>query len=222
VIARADALIVISQRARSVYENAGVSSDRLKVVANSVAPVALPTNQNVASNGRWLFVGRLSPEKGLVELLRTWPEGELLDVIGDGVDMARAVAVAPNGVTFYGTVDHEQIRRRMPEYVGMVFPSVWFEAGPSQVYVEALAAGLPVLAIEGNGTSDDIRDHGLGALVGRQPGRNQIVAGLDHIRRYRTELSARCVRSHAERFSEAHWVRTIEDVYRHTGRGVRG
>lgn len=218
LVARSDALVVISPRARTVYQDAGVPGDRISVVANFVDPAPrVPP----AATDRWLFVGRLSPEKGLVELLEAWPHPERLDVIGDGPSMAAAVGIAPPGVVFHGTLPHDEVRRRMPGYTGLLFPSVWFEAGPTQVYVEAMAAGVPALAIQGNGTSDDISAHHLGVVVAREPTEHDIAGGLDHIRRHRGELSVRCLASFADRFSEHEWLEEILGVYRRAIRTAR-
>ncbi|MGH3611018.1 MAG: glycosyltransferase family 4 protein [Pseudonocardia sp.] len=212
VVRRADALVVISDRARDVYTAAGVPADRLHVVPNFVDPPPDPVGRP-DSQDRWLFVGRLSAEKGLAELLKVWPRGEYLDVIGDGPDRAGLMATAPAGVRFLGQLPHDEVRTRMPGHLGLVFPSVWFEAGPPQVYIEALAAGLPTLAIDGNGTSDDIVRHGLGIVVGRKPTIGHIAAALDALRTARPELSPRCRESYGSRFRSDGWLATIERVY---------
>jgi glycosyltransferase involved in cell wall biosynthesis len=167
----------------------------------------------LSTNGRWLFAGRISPEKGLVELLQRWPAGVLMDVVGEGADRQRAEALGIAGVTFHGSLPRDELRRRMAQYDGVVFPSLWYEAGPTQVYVEALAAGVPVLAIEGNGTADDIARYDLGVVLRRGSTATDVTHGIESIRRRRTELSARCLASYAERFTVDRWLESTEKLY---------
>lgn len=212
VVRAAGSLVVISERAREVYADAGVDPGWLHVVPNFVDPPPEPAAPSTGRD-RWLFVGRLSAEKGLTELLRSWPRGEHLDVVGDGPDRTALVAAAPDTVRFLGQLPHAEVRARMPGHAGLMFPSVWFEAGASQVYVEAMAAGLPTLAVEGNGTSDDITAHGLGVIVERNPTVAHIAAALDELRADRGELGERCVASYAARFTDDRWLAAIERVY---------
>lgn len=214
VVRRADGLVVISERSREVYSGLGVDPSRLHVVPNFVE-MPPPVQGAPGSSGRWLFVGRISAEKGLTEFLRHWPTGELLDVIGDGPARAAATSVAPAGVEFLGALPHDEVRLRMPQYLGLIFPSVWYEAGPAQVYVEAMAAGLPTLAISGNGTSDDIAEHRLGRVVPTRPGSEQIAEALQRIRESRPALSAHCRDEFATRFTSAGWLDSIQVLYRH-------
>lgn len=145
VVRRADAMVVLSERARRVYESAGVDAARLRVVPNFVeelpadAPSASsdpsslshPSSLSDASNGRWLFVGRLTPEKGILELVRSWPAGEALDVVGEGPLLEEASAAAPEGISFLGPRPNPVLREAMPGYLGLVIASRWFEGLPT-------------------------------------------------------------------------------------------
>lgn len=218
VVRRADALVVISERARDLYVHDGVARSRVHVVENFVEP-APAASAPAAGRGSWLFVGRLTAEKGLAELLRVWPAGERLDVIGDGPERERLAATAPADIRFLGQLPHDEVRARMPGHLGLMFPSVCFEAGASQVYLEALAAGLPTLAVAGNGTSDDIAQHALGVVVPPDPDVERISGALRMLRATRSTLTLRCRSSFETRFTAERWLDAVDDVYQQAIRG---
>jgi glycosyltransferase involved in cell wall biosynthesis len=119
-----------------------------------------------------LFVGRLSHQKGLDVLLRIWRRflesrpGATLLVLGEGPDGAslRRQAVAL-GVA--GSVDFRGLRKDVaPHYAAadlFVLPSRY--EGLPNVMLEAMAAGLPVIASRVSGTEDAIEDGRNGLLV---------------------------------------------------------
>ncbi|WP_433803011.1 glycosyltransferase family 4 protein [Actinomycetospora sp. CA-084318] len=234
VVRRADRLITISERAAAEYCAVGVDPHRLVVVPNAVPDDELgPVRSAVAheTDPRWVFLGRLSAEKGLAELLARWPAGLQLDVIGSGgqeQELRAAHADRPE-VRFLGAMSNVEVRARLASYTGLVVPSLWAEAGPPLTYVEALAAGVPVVAVEGNGAADDIARNGTGVVVGpiqqrsgsaplRVPDEDLAVA-LKDVARDRPRLSPRARAVYEQHFSTDAWVRALTDVYREAARG---
>lgn len=209
LLARADALVVLSERARRTYADAGVDPARLHVVPNfvTVTPAAA-----VAPGERWLCVARLTPEKGVLELVRSWPAGVGLDIVGDG-ELRRAIAAAaPAGVRLLGSMDNAALRAAMSGYAGLVVPSRWFEGLPT-VYLEALAAGLPVLAVDGNSAADDVAAHDLGAVVPTTASTDDLRAALDGIAGRSAELRRRAAASFRARFTAPTWCDAVAGVY---------
>ena len=151
LLQRADALIVLSELQRGILARYGVPEDNMVVIPNGLpdeAGLAEPQLEPPEVE-RWVTVGRLSPEKGVRELLAIWPAGVPLDVFGDGPERAQLERTAPAGVVFRGQVSNMEVRAALPGYTGMVFPSRCFET-QGMAIVEALAAGLPVVARAGS------------------------------------------------------------------------
>jgi len=99
-----------------------------------------------------LFVGRLSPEKGVATLLAAWRQLDArfpLHVVGDGPLRAQLEVCGRqhnlSNVVFHGRLNQEQTFGHIKRSRFLVFPSEWFETF-GRVAVEAFACGVPVIA----------------------------------------------------------------------------
>ncbi|MFE5027600.1 glycosyltransferase family 4 protein [Streptomyces sp. NPDC056656] len=212
LLARADRLVVNSRLSEQTYLRAGVPAERLVLVPNFVdAPQSGEAPGD--DNGRWLVAGRLTPEKGVLELLRQWPAHEPLDVVGDGELLADCRAAAPASVRFVGHLDRSELCRRMPSYRGLVFPSRWYEVAPC-VHVEALAAGLPVLAFEGSSVAEAVREHGTGLVTQWD---KPLAPVLTEAATRFPSLRPRCRQVYADHYTEPAWITRIAEAYEAAG-----
>jgi glycosyltransferase involved in cell wall biosynthesis len=121
-----------------------------------------------------LFLGRASPEKGLLELLAALAGASRdgaalrLTIAGDGpaLPAARAAAAAPglaSAVRFEGWVDAARVPALLREHGALVVPSLWMENSPLVVH-EALAAGRPVLGSTRGGIPELVEEGKSGFL----------------------------------------------------------
>ncbi|MFC5849556.1 glycosyltransferase [Deinococcus petrolearius] len=142
-----DLYVALTEQARDVYVRGGLPADRLVVKPNF-----LTDDPEVGKGGGdyALYVGRLTPEKGITTLLEAWrtlgPELPLR-IAGDG-PLAPEVGAAAReqpGVTFLGQQPQSEVRRLMRSARLLVFPSQWAEPF-GMTLIEAFASGLPVVA----------------------------------------------------------------------------
>jgi glycosyltransferase involved in cell wall biosynthesis len=113
----------------------------------------------------FLYIGRLSAEKGLDRLVALWRDvpGRLV-VVGDGPDRARLQAAAPETVEFRGAVPPDQVGAHLARARALVLPSICYEGAPRTV-VEAYAAGVPVVANRHGALPSVVADGVTGLLV---------------------------------------------------------
>jgi glycosyltransferase involved in cell wall biosynthesis len=100
---------------------------------------------------RFLFVGRIWEEKGILELLQAIGERYPLTVVGDGPRLAELAQRYPQ-VQFVGWLPPQQVAQEMREARAVILPSVCLEAF-GLVVAEALALGVPVVVSERAGAA---------------------------------------------------------------------
>jgi glycosyltransferase involved in cell wall biosynthesis len=125
----------------------GIPDDRIVVKPNSVPD---PGPHDTRGEG-FLFLGRLTPEKGLGLLLDAWrrhPDGTLgpLRIAGDGEErrLAEEAATARADVTYLGPLDRSAVLAALRSAAVVVATSTWHDVLPT-VVIEALANARPVL-----------------------------------------------------------------------------
>jgi glycosyltransferase involved in cell wall biosynthesis len=156
-------MIALSAFARGVFVQAGFDPDMIDVKPNFMPDPGRP-DPSAAREGL-LYVGRLSPEKGIDVLLQAAAESEApLRIAGDGPELAALRASAPRNITFLGAIARAEVLTEMSRARALVVPSLWYEGFP-MVIVEAFANGTPVIASDLGGRSEIVQSGVNGALV---------------------------------------------------------
>ena len=116
------------------------------------------------------YLGRLAPQKDVGTLLEAFarlPAGAQLLVVGDGPDrpamLQRRAQRFGSRVQFTGFVPHVQVPAVLRHVDMLVLPSRYEDL--SSALIEAMAAGLPVVATRVGGTADLVHDGVNGLLV---------------------------------------------------------
>jgi glycosyltransferase involved in cell wall biosynthesis len=146
---KVDAFIAPSAFIRDFAVRGGIPRDKIYLKPNCVEP-------DPGRRGEWedfvLFAGRLSPEKGVLTLLRAWAQLDRhiqLRIAGDGPLRGELEAFAGNSgmknVIFLGALPHEEVLSLMKRARLFVFPAEGYEGFPMTV-VEALACGAVIAA----------------------------------------------------------------------------
>jgi glycosyltransferase involved in cell wall biosynthesis len=129
----------------------GVPAERITVKPNGIPD---PGSPPPGSGDGFVFVGRLTEEKGLRLLLDAWrrhPAGSLgpLRIVGDGPlrPLAEEAARERTDVEFTGQLPREETQRRIRAAAAVVAPSTWHDVLPT-VIIEGLANGRPALGTD--------------------------------------------------------------------------
>jgi glycosyltransferase involved in cell wall biosynthesis len=136
-----DYYISLSEFARRKFIAGGLPEERIVVKPNFVSP---DPGMGLGTGGYALFVGRLSPEKGISLLASAWKELRKIPLVVAG-DGPLAGTEWPIGVSWIGSQPREKILALMSEARVLIVPSQCYENGPLAA-LEAFACGLPVIA----------------------------------------------------------------------------
>ena len=145
--------LTVSQFLKDQMERAGYEPAGIHVLHSPAPRTSAPVPIQDGDSIRFLFVGRIVPEKGLGWLLRAMrqvPDRVHLDVAGDGYELdamirlASQLAVA-HRVTFHGWVQPSRVTELMRGARAVAFPSIWHEPA-GLVTLEAASLGRPVIA----------------------------------------------------------------------------
>lgn len=178
---RVTRFIALTEFAKDKFCKAGFDPKKICIKPNFVslpAPVASQPREG------FLFVGRLSAEKGIsvlasaMKLVRN--RNCELDVAGTGPE-SRALEDVP-GVRMLGGLSAEAVYQRMASSRALVMPSLWYEGFP-MVLVEAFANGLPIIGSRLGAVAELVEDGVTGLLF--EPGSAHDLAAklrwaLDH------------------------------------------
>jgi glycosyltransferase involved in cell wall biosynthesis len=216
---RLAAQVAVGKRsADEVARLAGVPRSAIRTIYNCVPeldlePLPRPSNGPVVGS-----LGRLEPQKGFDVLVRALPElpGVTAVLVGEGSERDRLVNVAESldvAGQLVLTGWSEEARRHLTTFDVFVLPSR-FEGFPL-VLVEAMLAGLPIVATDVGSVAEAVLDTEVGLLV---PPEDPHALGaalhrlLDEPERAR-EMGSRGRELARERFSLGAMARAYEALY---------
>lgn len=237
---RADRVVTVCEAFAKGLVKMGVPRERIHVQHNSVRPEPALDSREIhllrsklgftEDERMVLAVGRLSKEKGQIDLLHAFKRmndthseiNARLVVVGDGPERAPLV----EGVTSLGLVDHVIFAGQVNN-VGVYYAAADVLVNPSHsegspyVLLEAMAAGLPIVATAVGGVPEMVENNETALLVPAsdpQAMADAIVRILndERLARRLTENASELVSSH---FSPATYVRSLGELYRTVVRG---
>jgi glycosyltransferase involved in cell wall biosynthesis len=170
-----------------------------------------------------LFIGTLSPVKGLryliraIEIIHAEMENTILMIIGDGEERKFLEEIViklhlENVVIFQGRIPNEDVPKYMVQGDIFVLPSL--SEGFPNVILEAMAVGLPIVSTNVNGLSEIIKNNENGYLV--EPRNPQQLAEKVLMILKNPMQSKTISRNNIEKAKKYSWknvVEGLEDVY---------
>lgn len=124
----------------------GLAQDQVSVKPNfSERPVLISP---LKRDNSFLFIGRLSEEKGIQTLLKAFSDTNyILKIAGDGPlkEEVLAVCSANPNIHYLGSLQKEEVLKQMRSSSALIFPSIWYEGMPMTI-LEAFSSGTPVIA----------------------------------------------------------------------------
>ncbi|MCH8028475.1 MAG: glycosyltransferase [Candidatus Dadabacteria bacterium] len=143
-----DIYIALTEFAKQKFIEGGIPAKKIFVKPNFVFP---DPGMRDGDGDYVVFAGRLSPEKGIITLLRTWQslKGIPLKIVGYGPLIEEVKVFVQTrkleDIEILGQCANEEVIALMKGARFLVFPSEWYETF-GRVVVEAFACGVPVVA----------------------------------------------------------------------------
>jgi glycosyltransferase involved in cell wall biosynthesis len=197
----------------------GFPVERFEYVPNFVATESF--TPNFEPGKRFVFFGRLSPEKGIATLIRAAAEaGVGLDVIGTGpLESELRRLAAGQDVRFLGFLTGAKLNAAVASGRAVVAPSEWYENAPLAV-LEAAALGKPLIVARIGGLPELVAEGQSGwsfepRSVTALADRLRAVADLPDAQVAEAGMAAR--RLMQEEFSPARYLERIRAVYGRLG-----
>lgn len=159
-----DAYIAVSEFVRQQYILAGFPAEKIFVKPNSLDEDMI-AKSDIGHN--FLYVGRLSKEKGIETLLKAWkhmPETIKLDVVGAGDEekIYMEEYKSHTNINFLGRKTVDEVYKYVSAAAAVIVPSEWYEPF-GRIATEAFAHGIPVISSNIGGLSEiiDHRENGI-------------------------------------------------------------
>ncbi len=140
--------IVLNEQSHSLFlsSNLKFNKNQLVMKPNFIQPRTTEPTAFTRGN-HYLYIGRLSAEKGIDVLLKAFAGNGLpLTIIGDGPLRDDVLVAKANNplITWMGYQGKEVIDEQLRQCNALIMPSVCYEGMPLTI-VEAFAAGTPVI-----------------------------------------------------------------------------
>jgi glycosyltransferase involved in cell wall biosynthesis len=207
---RVTLFLAISSFVKTKMVEAGLPAGRIHVKPH----FSWPSEVRSKAGDYFLYLGRLSREKGIDMLVSMWNRswGKLL-VVGDGPLASTLRGSAPEGVHFGGSVPAEDIGRVLRGARALIAPSTCHE-GAGKVVLEAYSAGVPVI-VSNMGALPEVVEAGRTGLIvdvdDVDGWRDAIEALNDNDLNFR--MGSEALSLWKERYSPEHGLSELEAAY---------
>jgi glycosyltransferase involved in cell wall biosynthesis len=214
VLAKADRILCLSPRQRRMLAERGVAPDRLTAWSNflpdALAP-APPARTSETHGPTALYVGRMTSEKGCLDMVNSWPATTSLHVVGDGPQASEVRAAASKlDAVITPHMARADVLSLMQRSGALVMPSGCPEGLPL-VFLEALACGLPIVVRRECDVAEHVEQAGLGTVVDNVD--DMAAAATEVATEGRQDTAARCRRVFEEQYTEHRWAARAIELY---------
>jgi len=142
-----DKFIVLTPFIKKLIANSSLNITEKSIIVKPNSTDDLLNKSYDKRTNSFLFIGRLSKEKGvdvLIEAFNKMPHINL-DLVGDGVLLKNLKIKAKSNIKFHGVQNKAFIAAMLEKTKALIFPSIWYEGLPNTL-IEAFSSGTPVIA----------------------------------------------------------------------------
>lgn len=156
-----DTIISLSTKQKNILEKNGINKS-IQVIHNSFEFKKLEVLSSKKIKKNILFVGRLTPGKGVELLLKAIPfvkkniKGFRFTFVGSGF-LTQKIKKLKLAVILTGQIPHSEVENYYKSATLVVVPSIWPEP-LARVAIESLSYGTPVVVTDSGGFPEVIKD----------------------------------------------------------------
>jgi glycosyltransferase involved in cell wall biosynthesis len=160
-----DLYLALTEFGRRKFIDGGLPQEKIAVKPNFIR---VDPGTGDGSGGYAVFVGRLSPEKGIETILGAWSQLKIdlpLKIVGDGplAERVRQAAQQDSRISWLGHQPSDRVLEIMGSARFLLLPSLWYEGLP-KIIVEAFSKGTPVIA-SNLGAMTELIAHGQNGML---------------------------------------------------------
>jgi glycosyltransferase involved in cell wall biosynthesis len=206
--------IILTSFSKNIFLNSSLSiaESQITIKPNFVADVGAA---EMPRHDHYLFVGRISMEKGLEVLLKAFSnQTRTLYIIGDGPEKAALERLYQHqsNIRFLGSQSGEQVIEQLKTCRAMVFPSLWYEGLPFSI-IEAFATGTPVIASK-LGAMQELITHEYNGLLFKAGDAIQLNNCLDHFEEIlNDDMYKNARQTYLQHYTAEKHYRSIMNIY---------
>jgi glycosyltransferase involved in cell wall biosynthesis len=144
ILDKIDKFIVFTKFSKDIYSKI---IDKNKIIIKPNFTTKIKTNINIIKKNKFfLFVGRISSEKGIDLIINNLNQFKInIKIIGDGPLLDRLKLIKSNKIQFLGKLTKQKTIAYMKKAECLLFTSKWYEGMP-MVILEAMSVGLPIVS----------------------------------------------------------------------------
>ena len=141
----------------------GVEDNRIVAMSNFLDTDKY--NINIKDNGYALYFGRLSKEKGILNLIEAFSriKNQKLHIAGDGPEREKIEKIImdrhlENNIKLLGFLNEKEMQEEISNCRFVVLPSIWYDNCPYSI-LETLTIGKPVIGSDMGGIPELVKDN---------------------------------------------------------------
>jgi glycosyltransferase involved in cell wall biosynthesis len=220
VFEKNSAWIALSSKQKELHVRMGIPEEKIHIIPHFFVPN--PANKLSANGKDVLYVGRLSREKGVHELLDAWKlvtaSDSSLVLMGNGPEerplAERIRSEKIRNVEFLGFISKEAQGAVWARSAFSVVPSIWEDPLPTVIF-EAWEHGRPVIATNVGGNRETIND-GVNGLKVEMSNPVQLAQAIDALlgdRALCNQMAEAGMEDIRTKYSRNQWLAKMQLVY---------
>lgn len=208
-----DGYICLTEFSKNKLVNSSLKLDKCKVY---IKPNFSFEEKNKAQKREnfYLFVGRLSKEKGIKTLLELAKQSEInLKIAGTGEMQEEVLTNSQqfSNIEYLGQRNKEELKELYSKCRALIFPSTWYEGFPMTI-VEALSNGTPVICSKIGGLPEII-DQGYNGLLFEPNNVNSLKSSILDFEKNKVDFYANAKKSYDDEYSSEKNYKMLMSIY---------